>query len=693
MAAALLVAAWLAQATATPRRIAFDVVGGARGAPNWTWPAAVALPRGFLELGERLALAGESGVEIPAAIVPLWSHADGAPALARVDAAPLPAGTTHVRLEPTRLDPPRLRLVARERNGAREFVDVGSKRAFEAGARTLALRSGTTAIALDAGRASVFEEGAERRAMRSVADAVDGPDGAGARGGCEVSFDDDAGPTAGTLRVRWSVAPATDQAAVEVAWRASRDGLVERVVLPGRLVGGGGQLLRGGAEVRPEGGGRRSVRAALAELTSLQSSMEEAAAGVVLRAGSGGEGVELAWDDFARARPSGVSLRADGGFELALIDEPIVLRAGQVVRRCFALSDTHGGGASSRGHLVATAAGAAPFDAPTRTALRAWRELLARDLLGAARVDDRGCYATPKGERADGEYDLAGSLFWLGARERDARWLEIAATCARHNVDFDRMAAAQGAAPAGLFFMHGEEHQSGRVEAGHQWIEGLLGLVRHDGSLEAGEAARGLVRALDGWRADPKAFAGPERRLAWPLLAAAAALEVADDPVARRLAAACSAELVGRQAPAGFIDGDRRPLREGEFVWVNTWVSAGITAPALARAAPFAGERARLAARRLTEFVAGEALAKEGCAEVLLVDPASGQVVRRQGRCRGGDAALVGAGLRRLAGAGAEGFSDAGGKLLALALADLAEPRRESVESFAKFLLALRALP
>jgi len=689
MAAALLIVSWwLAQGTAAPRRIGLDVVGGARGAPNWTWPAAVAVPRGFLELGERLALAGESGVELPAAIVPLWAHADGGPALARVDAAPLPAGTTHVRLEPTRLDPPRLRLVERARDGAREFVDVGSGHSFEVAARSLALRKGSLAIALDFGRAAAFEEGCERRALRGALEPATGPDGGGARGGCELSFDDDSGAPPGSLQVRWSVAPTAEQAEVEVAWRASRDGLVERIVVPGHLLGGSGQLLGGGAEVRPGGGGRRSLRADLAELARADGVPAEGAA---LRVG-GAAGVELAWDDFARARPSALTLKSDGGFELALVGEPIALRAGQVVRRRLALRALRGGAAPARGHLVGTAAAAAPFDAATRRVLGAWKELLARDLLAPARVDDRGCYSTPKGERADGEYDLSGSLFWLGARERDGRWLELAAICARHHVDFDRMAAAQGAAPAGLFFMHGDEHQSGRVEAGHQWIEGVLGLARHDGSIEAGEAARGLLRALDGWRADRDAFAGPERRLAWPLLAAAAALEVADDPVARRLAQACSADLCERQTPAGYVDGDRRALRDGEFVWVNGWVSVGITAAALERAAPFVGGRARTAARRLTEFVAGEALTKEGCAEVLLVEPATGQVVRRQGRCRGGDAALVGAGLLRI-GAAEGGFADAGGRLLALALEDLAEPRREAVESFAKLLLALRSIP
>src|SRR5262249_58541350 len=114
-----------------------------------------------------------------------------------------------------------------------------------------------------------------------------------------------------------------------------------------------------------------------------------------------------------------------------------------------------------------------------------------------------------------------------------------------------------------------------------------------------------------------------------------------------------------------------------------------ITANALARAAPCLGPRMGEAARRLVRFVAAECSTRGGCAEVLLVDPATSQVVKRQGRCRRGDAALVAAGLDLVA-EKEEGFAELRDRLFALALADLAEPARDGVEHFAKLLLALR---
>lgn len=661
----------------------FEVVGGERGARAWVRPVAIALPRGFLRVDERLAVLAEGGAEVHAVLDGAWARADGSIALARLELAPLPAGTTRLRVEARRASTAPAPSRAPAAAAAAEIGDA---------ARTVALRAGANAIAFDFGIAALVDDGAARRVVRITPRAQLQPEGAGARGGVELRFDDDGGTPLGVLRGEWSVAAGAEAIDLELAFAVERDGRLDRLSVAGRVRGERPRLSLGREEPAAEAGGERVLRAPLADLVSAQGAGASREP-LTLRVGSGLETVELNWSDFALARPSAARLseegRTGGRFQLDLVAEPLLLRAGQTVRRRLLLRVARADGVARTRAWLVPAARPRGFDGATRAVLDAWRDFLTAELLAPARVDDRGCYLTPKGERADGEYDLAGNLFWLGAREGDARWLDLARTCARHTLDFDRIAAPVGGAPPGLFFMHGEEHQSGRVEAGHQWIEGLLGLARHEGALDACEAARSLVRALDSWRTERASFEGPERRLAWPLLAAAAALEVSDDEAAKRLANGCGGDLIARQRRAGFIDGDRRTMREGSLVWVNSWVSAGITANALARAAPHVGARLDEAARRLVGFVASEGSAREGCAEVLLVDPATEQVVKRQGRCRRGDAALVAAGLELVAD-GEPGFADLRDGLFALALADLAEPRREEVEQFAKLLLALR---
>jgi hypothetical protein len=660
----------------------FEVVGAERSGRAWPRPVAVALPRGFLRADERLAVVTDRGVEVAAAAEGAWAHADGSIALARLEMAPLPAGATRLRVEARRTSSS-----AAANGGAASDAAATSDRG-----RTLSLQVGGNAIALDFGSAQVLEEGGLRKVVHLEPGARTPADGAGARGGVELRFDDDAGPPLGALRAAWCVAPGGDAIDLELSLVAERDGRLDRMSVAGRVTGERPRMALGREEAAIEKGGARVLRAPLAELLRAPVAAGKAEP-LTLLAGSGRETVELVWDDFNLARPSAAMLhdegRAGARFELELVAEPLLLRAGQTIRRRLLLRVARADGVARARPWLVPAGRPRGFDDATQGVLAAWREFLTAELLAPARLDDRGCYLTSKGERADGEYDLAGNLFWLGVRERDARWLELARTCARHTLDFDRVAVPVGSAPAGLFFMHGEEHQSGRVEAGHQWIEGLLGLARNEGALDACDAARTLVRALEGWRADLASFEGPERRLAWPLLSAAATLDAVDDAAARRLASGCAGELLSRQCSAGYIDGDRRPLRDGTFVWVNAWVSAGITANALARAAPSVGARMDDAARRLVRFVAAECGTRGGCAEVLLVDPATSQVVKREGRCRRGDAALVAAGLDLVA-EDEEGFAELRDRLFSLALADLAEPAREDVGQFAKLLLALR---
>ena len=674
----------------TPRRVVLEVVAPALRHESWPRPCGVAVGRGLLRPGERLALFSTAGAERPARVEPWASASDGSPRLVRIEFDELPRDVRRLELRATHLapPPPRLRCV-RDRSSLRLHGSADDG-AIEWRERTLVVSAGAARLELALGALGLADDGDERRPGRCGPLRLVGPDGAGAGLALSLHFDESADDRAAVpVEARLALASSARIAELELVLTAPRDLLVRSLHLRGRIAGAGPALRRGEVAVAPDRRGDCVAAASGVPGVIAPEEPAEAVAPLVLVAGHGRERVELTWSDFGLARPSRARLRRDGSFELALVAEPLLLHHGQMLRRTLALARGDRVGRAQERPFVLER-GEFALDDATRAWLAPWREWITGWLGRPRRIDDRGCYPEPWGALANGEYDLGGSLLWLGAVERDAAWLAAGAAIARHTLEWDRGAPAE--APAGLFFQHGDDHASGKVEAGHQWSGGLVGLARACGSLAALDGARRLVGALAEWQAQPARFAGPERRLAWPLQVAVELHETAGEVGARELGRALLRAVAARQAEAGYLDGDRRPTRDGARTWVNAWVSLGATVPALVRAErAIPGEGALESAGRLARFVVDAALVPDGLAEVVLVDPEFGVAAATQGRCRGGSAALAGAGVGWLARGGGEATLLAlAGALREQARVDLAAPRADRLAELAKALLALR---
>lgn len=266
----------------------------------------------------------------------------------------------------------------------------------------------------------------------------------------------------------------------------------------------------------------------------------------------------------------------------------------------------------------------------------------------------------------------------------------------QHSLDFDRADPALQGWPVGLYWMHGEDHVSEELELGHVWSGGLGELFRTQGDLAAIGALKELVRALQNCWTQPDRFAGPERRLAWPLRALHDAAAFEDTESGRRFGLQLVQSLADRQNRLGYLEGDLRRHQQLQLQWVNSWVSLGITVDALARSHGWlANGRALEVGQRLADFVLQHADLPGGAlAEGLVLDPRSGEVLDRRGRPRKGEAALAAAGVWRSA-----WWHGGEPELLALAealwqqaLQELQTPREADLVEFAKALQAGRVL-
>lgn len=186
-----------------------------------------------------------------------------------------------------------------------------------------------------------------------------------------------------------------------------------------------------------------------------------------------------------------------------------------------------------------------------------------------------GDFRRADGEVTNLEYDTTYALLRCAVATGHRRALRLALRCADQLRDRDLDQRT------GLPFVHGDAHRTGRVEAGHAWLRGLLWvglLAADDGALAA---ARALGRALSGQL--PRGVGRGERLrdFASPLLELEALLRVTDDVVVAR-----AADRLGAAVALRFDRGARVwRFGEGEEAeggyFERAWLTAGLLLPAL----------------------------------------------------------------------------------------------------------------
>ncbi len=411
-----------------------------------------------------------------------------------------------------------------------------------------------------------------------------------------------------------------------------------------------------------------------------------------LQLGSGSESIAVHWSEFGIRRPCGFRLLEDGRFFAELVPDEVFLEPGQVVRHHWLLN------------LCSSSVRHRPFLVrPTESLswrrhwedwLAQWATHLEQELRKRGSVEDYGCYPTRHGAFANGEYDLGGSLLNLGRQLGDEQLIRLGGGMIRHQLEWDRGTdSADGPLP-GLSWMHGTRHSGEHWETGHQWIGGFLEWYRCSGDQESLRAAKATVHGLLSLVDQEPLFEGPERKLAWPLRAATDLAAFDADPDAQRLARVMVDRILARQTASGFLDGDRRTLDGREWIWVNVWVSLGITVDSLQRAAEQWGwPDAQAGAQRLAQRLVDQAWKDGRLASVLLLDPRNGEIRRQPATVTRGEALLAAAGMARLAARTHDpDHWRIVGHLQDQGREGLERPRSGDVVSFAKALQGVRVL-
>ena len=243
------------------------------------------------------------------------------------------------------------------------------------------------------------------------------------------------------------------------------------------------------------------------------------------------------------------------------------------------------------------------------------------------------------------EYDPARSMIERYVTHGDVRHAVVARGMLRHWVTYDRSSGERGT-PAGFPWMHGAEHRSLEMEAGHVWAGGLMLGADVFGDPWLRSAVDGLARALVEVARDP-AMQRNERSFGWLLLALCDAYRWRHDPETLRAIVAVRDRLLGRQQGRGFIDLDRGPT--GRLYAPVPWVTAGITVEALFQVEQvIPAPAARAALVRLVEFLLRDARYADGryAATVTFSRELSSQL-GRSGVAGPTDELLIAAGLGR----------------------------------------------
>jgi hypothetical protein len=274
--------------------------------------------------------------------------------------------------------------------------------------------------------------------------------------------------------------------------------------------------------------------------------------------------------------------------------------------------------------------------------------------LAAFRADPRHGLLHRRGDLGDWRMDasrfgnlewdtsLGFALRWIAGGEPVDAWqavlgVEHALLCDRDPV-------------SGLFFQHGSKHQSGLVEAGHHWAEGLAAIASllDDPWLldEARRLADDQVAELG--KLDPEAAL--PRSLGWALTALCALHErTSDREASRRVVEKLLRFVLARQGRFGHFLIEPSTARE-EGWRVSPFVDGGILLPALERAGRLTRDgRVKDAVRRSREALIADAIEVEPggafLVSSLLVDRRSGRVVARAGRAEGEEIALFLSGI------------------------------------------------
>lgn len=202
----------------------------------------------------------------------------------------------------------------------------------------------------------------------------------------------------------------------------------------------------------------------------------------------------------------------------------------------------------------------------------------------------------------------------------------------------------------GLFFQHGPEHQSGILEPGHHWAEGVAAVASWLGDPWIIDETRQLARdQIAAFGALDLASALP-RSVAWALTALCALHDfAADQRASAKLISKIERFVLARQSDAGHFMLERSTAHEGGFR-VSPFVDGGILIPALERAALITRHgRTAGAVRAAREALLRDGVVPEPDGPVLvssiLIEGKSGRVISRAGRAEGEEIALFVSGV------------------------------------------------
>lgn len=199
---------------------------------------------------------------------------------------------------------------------------------------------------------------------------------------------------------------------------------------------------------------------------------------------------------------------------------------------------------------------------------------------------DYGDYRTSFGQFANCEFDPAYGLIKRFMVTADLHDLEAAETMLKHWRRIDCSSGNQTGKPEGVPWMHGPDHQSGKIEPGHMWADGALLYSMLFDDPEFAESAEDMGEYFMGLNLEFESrFL--ERSAAWGLMALTALYEQGRLEFKRGMNRYAEF-ILKHQAKAGYFRFDLTRIKEEDqkervCYSANPWVTSGITMEALYR--------------------------------------------------------------------------------------------------------------